>query len=270
MTYEILDRLNEILRSGSCAVLVTIVGVEGSSPARVGGKMLVTHDESLGTIGGGALEQAALREASEILISGRSQILEYKLSEDPVGNDATSIDMLCGGNVKVFFEYIPPRKRLYIWGGGHVGKALAGLMNESGFDITIIDNREVTRDSIRLDCRIVIDDYNSAMEGVSVNPGGYFVIATHEHEYDFTVLKRIYESKWEPAYIGMVASRKKREAIIDKLNVDLEEKPNIDLLYTPAGLDLGGNTPFEIALSIASEIIALSKSKIGHRHLRDL
>jgi xanthine dehydrogenase accessory factor len=116
--------------------------------------------------------------------------------------------------------------------------------------------------------RLITADYTTAFQDEPPPAGGYYVIATPGHAMDYEVLKRLYAASWSPRYVGLVASRAKVSVFVQRLREELGRDLDLRTLYAPVGLDLGGSTPEEIAISISAEILALRHDKAGHKHLR--
>jgi xanthine dehydrogenase accessory factor len=266
---NIYEQILHVRDSGEEAMLVTVVESEGSVPAPPGTKMLVYPDgHSIGTVGGGALEKLARRRAAELLHERRSKLVRYALGDNEAahaGEEPTG--MLCGGRAALFFDYIGHGAQLVIFGGGHVGQALLRHAQALGLYVTIIDHRPELAASIECAGRVLVGDYVAALDAHPVPPGGYYVIATPSHVFDYAVLKRVMTSDWQPAYVGVIGSKNKALANAQRL---AEEVTDIDwdVLYCPVGLDIGGPSPDEIAISILAEIQALRNGKAGHRHIR--
>ena len=263
MHVDVFAKAAEMKRSGAEFVLVTVAGFEGSSPGHSGAKMIVTSTESIGTVGGGTLERMSIDLARRLLVERRCALDTFDLG----GSDssATPTGMICGGSATLFFEYFPPAERAYIWGGGHIGKSLRENLLQVGFDVTIIDDRPAIIDS--MSGAAILSEFDAFDE--PIREDAFHIIATYGHEHDYVVLKKIFASNWAPRYVGLVSSIKKREVLIERLISELSKPLNLDLLFTPAGLDIGGETPDEIALSIASEVQAVRYGKTGLKHLRD-
>lgn len=254
---------------GEGAVLITVVEAHGSTPARAGAKMLVrAGGERVGTVGGGTLEQEAAAKARELLASRGSLLLRYALTEDDRALEGDPIAMPCGGNATLFFDYIGHSHFAFIFGGGHVGHTLARALGPLPYYVTVIDYRpEIAEGLVGAD-RVIVADYLAALEGVPVPPGSYFIVATPSHEADYEVLRHVMEADWRPAYVGMVGSTRKVRASFDRLYQELGDAAPWDVLYSPIGLDVGGPTPNEIAISIIAEMQAVRYGKAGHRHMR--
>lgn len=266
---EVYEELLRIKRSGDEGVLVTVVEKLGSGPAEPGAKMLVCADGStFGTVGGGEIEFFAINEAKKVMKSQKSVIKKYSLNESGRVKTSEKTEMICGGNTTLFYEYIAPAKRIYIFGGGHIGKALCRHLKNLNFHITVIDNRAGIDETISDANRVIICEYEKALHNEDVPEGSFFVVVTPSHRHDFLVVKRIYESGWKPAYIGLIASKRKAKRTLDKLLNELGDKVDRSILYTPIGLDIGGDTPDEIAISIIAEIQAIRYGRSGHIHKR--
>lgn len=254
---------------GEEAILVTVVEKEGSGPAEPGAKMLVAADgRTAGTVGGGALELLATRRALGLLAEQSSAFLRYALGDGDAVEGDEPTGMLCGGRAALFFEYLGQPLRVYLYGAGHVGRALARTLAPLGAYVTAIDPRPEALTQVPEARRTVAGDYVDALADAGVRPGGFHVIATPGHASDYQVLRALLTGDLAPRYVALVASRGKAASLLARLR---EEAGDMDTsaLYTPAGLDLGGSSPAAIALSIAAEIQAVYHGKRTHAHLRD-
>src|SRR5262249_50808371 len=136
---EVFAAVAAALDSGEPVALVTIVSTTGSTPQRIGAKMLVYEDGRIvGTIGGGCYENDAFWKAREAIRSRRSLLVHYELSDD----FAQETGLICGGQMDVYIEPVEPSPELYIVGAGHVGFHLSRLAAEVGFRVTVVDDRE--------------------------------------------------------------------------------------------------------------------------------
>src|SRR5437667_7222933 len=157
MNREVFAAVAAALERGEAAALVTIVAAHGSTPQRVGAKMLVFADgRTVGTIGGGCYENDAFGKAREAVVSRKPQLVRYELSDD----FAQETGLICGGQMDVYIEPIEPSPELYIIGAGHVGFHLARLANDVGFRVHVVDDREkfANRDRFPYATEIVADD----------------------------------------------------------------------------------------------------------------
>ena len=147
-------------------------------------------------------------------------------------------------------------------------KALVSHLKNLNYYITLIDNRDGLVETAKDAQRRITSNYDNALKNEDIPVNSFFLIASHSHALDYVILKRIYESDWRPKYIGMIASRKKGEDMIRQLNQELGKPIDTSLLYTPVGLDIGGQSPAEIAVSIIAELQAVRYHKKGHCHMR--
>jgi len=236
-------------------VMVTVVEVKGSAPQKAGARMLVYSDGRIsGTIGGGAIEKQAIEHALSIMQSTDPQFKQYALETDA--------KMLCGGHMSLFFEPMNPPKPLYIFGGGHIGRALCRILEGSGFAITVIDNRPEYANPERFPnvLNILARPYPEALRELPFTELTSIVIVTHSHTHDQEILEYCIQQPFH--YLGMIGSRRKVKQTKQNL-IDKGVSPELlDKLHSPIGMDIGGDTPTEIAVSIAAELIAVKNNVI--------
>lgn len=266
---ELLAELLRLESAGIPAVLVTVIGKEGHSPAPLQGKMLLGEGRQWGTVGGGALERLAQREAEAVLAAKVPRVVPYRLSTDMEIIEGQPTGMVCGGTVTLLYEYYGPAERVVLFGAGHIGQALARLLLDAGFGVTVVDARPEMLALLDPRCRREEADAAAWPEANAVPEGSYAVISTHSHELDYRVLRAVYEAAWPLAYLGMIASHAKREVLFGRLPEALQKTADMEKLYTPCGLDIGGRSPAEIALSVAAEIQSVRYGRGGHRHMRE-
>ncbi len=264
----ILKKASELSDNGIAFVLITVTEIKGSSPSVAGGKMILTGEGKMfGTVGGGTLEKMALKEAGSILVSGGSMLKKYVLDEGKVSAESEMTGMLCGGEVTLFFEHIGSLERIIIFGAGHIGKVLFRFLQELNFKVSVLDDREKPDDLPDKMNIIFYKGMKDAMEKAENLKNSYVVIATHSHELDYKILKSIILKGVNPLYTGVVASQKKIEKMLLKLDKELGSIPDTSSIYSPAGIDIGGRSPSEIALSIAAEIQTIRYKKRSFKHL---
>ena len=184
--------------------------------------------------------------------------------------DAETLPMACGGVVKLFFEYIGPKEFIYIFGAGHVGQALTNVIKTMNFHVTVVDDRTEVIEKFTGGDTIVNMPFTDYIEQHSLEENSFVIVCTPSHKYDYNVINKVIEKKIKLKYIGMLCSKEKLLDYLDK-TYKLHGK-DIDLsnFYSPIGLDLGGGSPEEIAISITSEILAISHKKQGHLHMREV
>ncbi|NOZ60451.1 MAG: hypothetical protein GXO74_02110 [Calditrichaeota bacterium] len=232
--------------------IVTVVDSKGATPRKSGAKAIVFADgASEGTVGGGAIEVQAFREAVQVLRSGKPVLKEYLLDQLETGK------MICGGKMTIFYEPVLPEKRLTIFGGGHVGRAIANVANEAGWKIRVVDEREeiVDKDFFPENCELICAQFQNYLEKVEISANDWLVIVTPRHSKDELVLEKVISS---PArYIGAMGSPKKiREMRQNLIKKGISEKL-IEKVHAPIGLNIGTETPGEIAVAIVAEMLAV-------------
>jgi xanthine dehydrogenase accessory factor len=255
---EVFAAVAEALERGELAALVTIVSTRGSTPQRVGAKMLVFADgRTVGTIGGGCYENDAFWKARQAIESRKPQLLHYELSDD----FAQETGLICGGQMDVYIEPIEPSPELYIVGAGHVGFHLARLAHEVGFRVHVIDDREkfANRERFPTAVEIVAEDIPAWLARTALPPHAYAVVVTRGHTNDLEALRAL--APRELRYLGLIGSRAKVARIYDAL-ADTNMAPEfLTRVHAPIGLDIGAVTPQEIAVSILAELIAVKHGK---------
>ncbi len=263
------EEIAQIKKEGKEAVLVQVVDTKGHAPSQVGTKMIVFPDgEKMGTVGGGAIEYIALQKIKLILQTKKSISIKYSLNKDEEILDKKETGMICGGEATLFFEYLGSIPNLYIFGAGHIGKSLVYHLKNLNYQTLIIDCRKNELDKIDDAQKICIEKYQDIFKSHSFKKNSFFVIVTHSHKYDFMILNQIYESDLQPKYIGVIASKFKAKEMKTQLLENVEKEINPDILYSPIGLNTGGKSPSDIAISIISEIQAIYFGKEKHNHCR--
>ena len=258
---DVLKECIDFKEKGIASVLVTVVRGDLSSPGKPGFKLMVTETGELrGTVGGGAVEHLAIEKAKELINSGTTLFLDVNLKE---------IGMQCGGNVSLYFEVIRAYQDFVLFGGGHVGKALTPLLESLGFKVTIMDDREAVTafaDPVR-GRSVIVHSYEdiAPVRGI-IERCGFCFVATHGHQFDYTLMKQLWPLRREFRYLGLIGSRTKVGTLKKRLLEDGFKEP--EGFYSPVGLPLGGDTAEEIAISIAAEIVAVRNGK-ETAHLRD-
>ncbi|HEX5474940.1 MAG TPA: XdhC/CoxI family protein [Vicinamibacterales bacterium] len=258
MNDEVLPAAAAALARGEPAALVTIVRSNGSTPQRIGAKMLVFADgRTVGTIGGGCYENDALGRAREAIASGRPALVEYDLNDDFVEESG----LICGGQMEVYIDPIAPAPRLYIVGAGHVGAHLAGVAADAGFRIHVVDDREKFANAERFPAAeaVVVADVAAWLRQAEMPATSYVVIVTRGHRYDFDALRAL--ATRDLRYLGLIGSRAKVARIFAALAAEGLPPERLGHVHAPIGLDIGAVTPAEIAISILAELIAVRHGK---------
>jgi len=230
--------------------VATVIRVDGSASARPGAKALFDATGRLlsGWIGGGCAETTVREAALESLRTGRPQSLHLDLDDEVLG-----VGMPCGGFMDVFVEPILMQPRLLVLGHGSIAETLVSFGKRLDFHVTVHDPLADAERFPKADARIT-DDPGYAK--VDCDEATYVVITT-QHKSDYEALSRVLRGA--PAYVSLVASRKRSALLIERLHEDGIPLDTLRRVAAPAGLDIGATTPEEIALSILAEIVRLRR-----------
>lgn len=269
---EVLGAVQPALQGQPRVVLCQIVRAQGSTPGKLGWKMLVRPGGSaFGNLGGGAFEALVQRDAAALVESGGdSEVRRYYLTEEAVHGQPTG--MVCGGMIEVFLEVLAARPVLVICGGGPVGQALARQAALGDFEVAVTDDRpEFRRAELFPEGtqRVVVDREYS----------GDFLAPWRNRELLVAIVSRCWETDLAAAsavlrdlpiglgYLGLMGSRRKIERVESELDSRGLHRQGVPW-YAPIGMALGGSTPAEIAVSIAAEVVQL-RSRRGARAQAD-
>jgi len=245
---DILFKIAEIRKSGKKAALCIIVETKGSSPRKAGSKMIVYEDKTIeGTIGGGSLEFKVMDDAQKVISVNKPQKFIYDLNED--------LSMHCGGTTEVYIEPVVPNSNLYIFGAGHIGKALAKYASDFGFNVIIIDQRKEIMDGLDIhQTQLIREDYIAAAQKLEFSFNDFIVIVTPKHAFDEEVLAVCAKKTF--GYLGMIGSKTKitlaRKRFVEEKILTEQELNKVDM---PIGIKFNAQTPEEIAISILAKLI---------------
>jgi xanthine dehydrogenase accessory factor len=260
MNQEVFAALAEALEQGEEVALVTIVAAHGSTPQRVGAKMLVYPDgRTIGTIGGGCYENDAFWKAREAITQRKPMNVKYELNDD----FAQETGLVCGGQMEVFIEPVEASPDVYVFGAGHVGYFVAKLAHEVGFRVHVIDDREKFASSERFGegIDVIVNNIPEWLADHTLPPTAYAVIVTRGHTHDLDALRAL--SSAPLRYLGLIGSKAKVRRIFDALLEEGTSQEALQGVHAPIGLDIGAITPQEIGVSIVAELIAAKHGKIA-------
>jgi xanthine dehydrogenase accessory factor len=244
----VLAAIEQVLESGSIAVLVTLI----ESAENVGAKLLIDKGGArVGSLGSRRLDELATKRAT-LFLSSRDDARTFSSAE--LGEDLAEFS-----GCRFLFERLQPEPRLVVCGAGHVGASLARLAQAIGYEVTLIDDRPefVTRtnfpeEQIEL---VLTRDWTGAVRAAVGNGRGVSVaIVTRGHNEDETCVRALVDLN--PDYVGLIGSKRRTNIVLDRLReagagADFRER-----VRAPIGLDIGAITPEEVALSILAEIVA--------------
>jgi len=275
---DLYDEIVRLRKLGQKCALATIVQVRGSIPSYESAKLLVREDGSmLGTVGGGCVEAEVWTAAREVIETEKPRHLTFSLGQDAAYDNG----LICGGQLNIFVEPVIPQPRAFIFGGGHVSKSISKIANLAGFVTTIVDDREqfANRERFPEAEETFAEEYESVFPKLTVTSSSYLIIVTRGHRDDMRVLRWAVNT---PArYIAMIGSKRKTISVVHELEKEGMPREAFEKVFAPMGLEIGAETPEEIAISVVAEMIAtrrspdadwraLSKSIFAHERLRAL
>lgn len=257
---ELFKKAFEALEKGLSICIATIVEKVGSGPRGPGAKILVLENgEYYGTLGGGPFERMVVEHALKAIKEGRTGVKKYSFTgKKVVREDVQETGLLCGGTVTVFFDVIKPRPKAFVVGVGKVGKPLADILNLIGIKVIALDpNKELLKKEVFPYAELVHGTPEELGDYILKNAKEYdLVFIVHgETSVDVPVLERALKSR--AMFIGVLGSKRK---VLEYTKMILKKGIKIDLLKekirAPIGIDIGAQTPEEIAVSIVAQVIA--------------
>ncbi len=254
--------LGEAVDGGKNAAFVIVISVDGSTPREAGAKMLVFENGSIeGTVGGGTLEALAIKQAVICIKKGVGGKFIFDLK--PKGNTG----MICMGRVEIFIDIYKSPLKILILGAGHVGMKIAAAADMAGYPYLVADDRPefASKERFPHASAIILERPHEAVARAGVDEDTYVVIVTRGHALDRECLEAVMRTK--AAYIGMIGSADKVREVFRVVGQKKLYPLKDTRVYSPIGLNLGGKTPGEIAVSVIAQIIMLYYNKDG-KHMR--
>jgi len=262
MSSQFFRGLAALLERHPRLAMATVVSAVGSTPREAAARMLVLPDGSTqGTIGGGKFESLVLEDARALLSRGGLPFTkEYVFL--PEGEN--SFGAVCGGKATVMLEIVERPPRLLVVGGGHCGRALARAAAITGFELTVCDERPEQLDPAAFPpgTRLVktSEDYSDLPLPA---PGDFVAVVSRGHVTDGLALRRL--RAVPVAYLGMMGSAAKKKVLFAELRGEGWREDELERVSTPIGLDIGAESPEEIAIAIMAEIIQIRRGGSGGR-----
>jgi xanthine dehydrogenase accessory factor len=235
--------LSAMEKGVSAAVLVALTHPD---PRKVGSRLLVMKGETRGTLGDTKADEAGIRLARSAL------------GGDPSTLPGTyPLPLREGGELEVFLEMHQPRWELVIVGAGHVAQPLCSIGSLLGLYVSVLDDRPqfATRERFPEADSLQEIDFQDPFAGIPLHRWSHVVLVTRGHKYDYECLRKILINEALPGYIGMIGSRRRVRAAFDALLREGISRERLGSVHAPIGLDIGSETPAEIALSVGAELV---------------
>lgn len=247
---ELVDELIKLKAEGAAAVLMTVVEAEGLDGIESGAKCLIRDGKIvLGQLANPELERLVLEEADARLDEERSKLLPFEVGS---------------GQAQVFFEVMPAPLKLIVIGAGHIAVPLVKMARILDYYVVVIDDRMLFANRERFPDadEVIVGDMAETVKGLELTRSSYVVLITRGHKYDEPCLRELIH---RPArYIGMIGSKRRIKACFERFRQeDKIAEELIRRVHAPIGLDIGTETPEEIALAILGEVINVRRGGRG-------
>ena len=261
---KVFETVVEELRRDNPVVIAMITSKEGSGPRDIGAVMAVTIDgRKIGSIGGGAVEKYILEEARRALKDLKTRKAKFALRRENIPEDAIPTNQVCGGVVEIMLKVVRPPSRIVVVGAGNVGKPLADIANILGYRVVVLDTdpKLANRERYPYAEHVEHGPVEELALKYAVKPWHYVVIVYGEVETDRKTLENLLRRDF-PGHIWLLCSRRRAEYTLNKIREAVIDPDKYrDRIHMPAGLDIGADTPAEIAVSVLAEIIAVMKGR---------
>lgn len=236
------------LEGGAPVALVTVI--RAPYPGPVGRRLAVTAKSVEGSLGYDPIEGEAVEAAREVLAEGARELRVLESAD---------------GDWELYIESVVAPPELLIIGAGHIARSLCKLGCMLGFRVTVVDDRPEYADRAWFPeaDRVGIVDFDDPFAEIAVTRDSYVVLVTRGHKYDYDCIQSLLEMEVEPAYVGMIGSRRRVRAAFEALVADGVDPERLGSVRAPIGLDIAAETPEEIALAIAAEIVAVRRGGRG-------
>lgn len=245
--------LLQLHQQGIDHILVTVAAARGSTPAPAGQKLIATTTGlHSGTVGGGKIEARALTHAAKLLSERQT------LTDLQTWNLQRDIGMTCGGEMTLLFEvsFPTPTWHIAIFGSGHIVQALAPILSTLPCRIDIIDTRPAWLNKIPTFPNITthhVAEHTKALH--LITPETQTISITQGHSYDLPILSGILKQHPQISFLGVIGSASKRATLTRELRETGTPSELIEKIHCPLGLPIGDNTPAEISISIAAQLL---------------
>lgn len=231
-------------------VMVTVVDSQGGTPREIGAKMIISDQKLLsGTIGGGHLEKLAITDAQKCLENNQSQTIDYPLS--------AKTGQCCGGKVTLLFEPFGSKIKFCLFGAGHVGQAVCDVLEETPFEVHVIDNRDEWIQHPQLSSKTIRHHihWEHFIYDFKWDNSCFAVIMTHDHAEDESILSHLL--KKDLAYLGLIGSTSKWRRFTQRLLAKGFSHSQLDKVHCPIGEAVVGKSPKEVAISLAYQVLKI-------------
>ena len=261
----IVSEVERALGGGLPVAVVTVMDAGAQPGLVVGTKLLVRRDAegtALGAIDGGAID-TAVREAAQAAFETFPRVPLQTLYVGMEHDVVTRRSQARPGDARLMLELFEAPARLVISGGGHVGLALATLADILGFAVTVVDDRPEFANGERFSMadEVLCGDIGAMLDGIALDASCSVVLVSRGHQQDTIALRHVVTRG--AGYVGMIGSRRRVGVVLKMLADEGVPAEALARVHTQIGLDIGAETPEEIALAILAEVVQVRKGGSG-------
>ena len=254
---RLLGLLTEAITDQVPVAMATVVSTQSSVPRRSGTKMLVFQDGTQhGTVGGGAMESRVIVAAQDSMKTGKTQLLSFSLLEPDQGDPG-----ICGGTVDIYLEPYMPAHTVFVIGAGHIGRAVVDLASWLGYRTVVTDDRS-ERVSEEAMPNADIRHHGTVAEALAqhkVTEDTSVVVVSRDYAIDADAIPQLLGTPVR--YLGVMGSKRRWKTVRDELLAAGVDEVALDRIHVPVGIELHAETVEEIAVSILSEVIRVTRSE---------
>ena len=252
---DLLQQALNAVKNGGKAAIATVVRTDRSVPRRVGASMLILDDGTRrGTVGGGEMEARVVAEAVAAMSDGRPRLVNYRLVDPATGDPG-----VCGGEMDVYVEPYMDTPTLLVIGAGHVGKAVSELAHWTGWEVHLWDDRSEQTSELPEGVHGHGGNLSSALSHIPLDSRSAIVMVTRNVAIDVELVPIVVQQ--QAAYIGLMGSARRWATTRDSLLQAGCTEGDIERISTPIGLEIGAETPEEIAISIMAEVVRATTTR---------
>jgi len=216
--------------------------------------LVYPNGDIVGTIGGGQVEHRMIAASLLAMKEKKPKQLEVHLTRD--------LGMCCGGKMQIFIDPLEPNPQITVFGAGHVALALVPLLIALEWEVTVVDDRPelLTSERFPKATRVLQDGLQVAVDQLG-KKNDFFLVVTHDHQRDQDIVERLLPKSF--CWLGLIGSRSKVARFFVRYRAAGIDEALFQKLSAPVGLDIGAQTPVEIAIAIAAEIIRVRRGQSG-------
>jgi len=262
---DVFEEVTRLRAQGEKGAIATVISSRIPPSMKEKSKLVLRADDGVvGALGdGGFLEDCVRRKAEEVMREDYLTVLQFEIGDD----EAQRWGIEAGETLDVFIEPIVAIPTLYLFGGGHVSLQIAKVAKSVGFKIVVIDDRPsfANQERFPMADETRVEDMETVFERLPVDDQSYIVAVTRGHQHDEPVIEQAIRTN--ARYIGMIGSKRKISRMWKKLIERGANRERLAQVHAPIGLEIGADTPEEIAVSIVAQLIQARRGRKDRRRL---